>query len=383
VKSFARIFSLLIILLAAAGGPCALAQRHELNVDVDSDAGNFLAIAMDVDDVAKRIALYEQFTKEHPKNDAIPWILEQLQTLYIETKQPDKAIDAGDRLLAADPEDVEAAMINVKLAEEKKDAALTAKWKERVAHVSARVLVTSTETQRGGRTDEVFTERFEIAAQLQGAQDAALYNRAVAEPDPHKRLAILDDLMKKNPAPELGRQIEMFYYVCYRDTNNPAKALATAEKIITYDQTREDILYFVASTYFRQKREHQRVLVYCAKLLALMATKARPSHITEANWVNQKNVILQQANFMSAVVQMNREHFPEADRFFRAALPYARGNNQLTSNILSSLGWCNYQMKVPLEAIRFYQECASMPSPYQEQAAKSILAIKSEFGLVE
>ncbi len=40
----------------------------------------------------------------------------------------------------------------------------------------------------------------------------------------------------------------------------------------------------------------------------------------------------------------------------------------------------NYQMKVPLEAIRFNQECAAMQSPYQEQAAKSIPAIKSEFG---
>ena len=55
-----------------------------------------------------------------------------------------------DRLPVADPEDVEAALINVKIAEERKDAALTAKWKERVAQVSARVLVTVTETQRGG-----------------------------------------------------------------------------------------------------------------------------------------------------------------------------------------------------------------------------------------
>ncbi len=378
-----RFVSLLIVLLAVAAVPRAMAQRHELNVDVDSDSGNFLAIAMDVDDVAKRIGLYEQFTKQHPKNDAIPWILEQLQTLYIEMKEPGKAIEAGDRLLAADPEDVEAALINVKVAEEKKDAALAAKWKERAAAASARVLVTATETQRGGTSDEIFAERVELAAQIQGAQDVALYNKAVAERDPQKRLVILDDLAKKSPAQDLSRQIDMFFYVCYRDTNNTAKALAAAEKILTYDQTHEDILYFLANTYFRQKREHQKVLGYAAKMLALMATKARPPHISEANWINQKNLILQQGNFMQAVIQMNRDHFAAADKFFRAALPFARGNNRLTANILSSLGWCNYQMKVPLEAIRFYQECARLQGPYQDQAAQSILAIKSEFGLAQ
>lgn len=360
----------------------AIAQRHELDFDLDTEEGNFLVTSMD-EEITKRIPLFEQFVKEHPKHASAAWVLEQLQELYMQTNQPDKAIDAGDRLLLVDPEDLDAAMINVKIAESKKDAALVSKWKGRISTLSAKVFVTASETHHFGKFEDAVAERPDVSAQKQDSQDVALYNKAVAETDPNRRLALLNSLSKRKPSEELTRRIRLFFYICYRDTNESGKALGMAETILVYDQSREDILFFVADKYFRQKREPEKAMAYCAKIAVLMNTKSKPAYMSNADWVNQKNILLQQANYIPGVISINLGRFAEADRFLRATLPYARGNPRLIANILNCLGWANYRMKIPLQAIQFYQECAGIASPYQEQAKNSVLSIKSEFGLAQ
>src|SRR5713226_7258095 len=131
VNSYAKLLSMLF-LAAMALQPPAFAQRHELTVDLDTEDGNFIVTSMD-EEVPKRIILFEQFLKEHPKLDNVPWVLEQLQELYLQTNQPEKSINAGERLLVADPEDLEAAMMNLKTAESMKNASLITAWKARIS----------------------------------------------------------------------------------------------------------------------------------------------------------------------------------------------------------------------------------------------------------
>src|SRR5215467_5632291 len=104
-------------------------QRHKPpDVDTEKPEGKLLQEIGQENDVAKKTALMEQFVQQHPKGDATTWVLEQLQTAYIKAGDPDKILSAGDRLLAADPDDTEGALQNLKAAEAKKDAALIKKW---------------------------------------------------------------------------------------------------------------------------------------------------------------------------------------------------------------------------------------------------------------
>ena len=63
--------------------------------------------------------------------NATPWVLEQLQGIYVKANEPDKIIAAGDKLLALDPDDPEAALQCLKAAETKKDAAAIKKYSRR------------------------------------------------------------------------------------------------------------------------------------------------------------------------------------------------------------------------------------------------------------
>ena len=64
----------------------------------------------------------------------------------------------------------------------------------------------------------------------------------------------------------------------------------------------------------------------------------------------------------------------------RTALPLI-GDDQLRAAVLNDLGWANYRMQNAVEAVKFYAQCATIKSSLQEQAAKSVLSVKSEYHL--
>src|SRR5215831_10912492 len=113
-----------VIVLCLAFTLAAFGQRHKLEVvDVEKPEGKLLQQLMQENDAAKKAALMEQFAQEFAKAEQAPWVLEQLQALYVKAGDSDKIIAAGDKLLALDPEDPEAALQCLKASEAKKDAA--------------------------------------------------------------------------------------------------------------------------------------------------------------------------------------------------------------------------------------------------------------------
>src|ERR1043165_1062291 len=101
----------------------AFAQRHKQPEEVDAEKpdGKLLQQIMQENDATKKAGLMEQFATEFAKNESTPWILEQLQGLYVKANNPDKIIATGERLLAIDADDPEAALQALKAAEGKKD----------------------------------------------------------------------------------------------------------------------------------------------------------------------------------------------------------------------------------------------------------------------
>ena len=115
----------LVIFIAFA--VAAFGQRHKLEVvDAEKPEGKLLQQCMQESDPAKKTALMEQFAEQYPKLEDTAWVLEQLQTYYAGANQPDKTIAAGEKLLAMDPDDPDAALQCLKAAEAKKDLAQTA-----------------------------------------------------------------------------------------------------------------------------------------------------------------------------------------------------------------------------------------------------------------
>ncbi len=381
VQRYIRKYHLLpwvICLLAALLAQTAFAGiNKKLVIKADTPEGNFLALISLETDYDKRLALIGQFTVMFPKSESIGWAYSQIQDANIRDGHWDQAIQAGDKLLELDPDDLEAARYNLQAAKSKDDKALVKKYAEMNEAIAQRVVTAPVVTDD---PDEAATQkkREELAAGMLAQREYALYDQALNAADPQKKIALLDQVLQLNPHTRYLNDVLLSYFLAYKQLNDAPKTLAAAEKVLARDQSHEDVLLFVADYYFRRKEEPRKVLEFCDKIVALMNSKKKPRALSDTEWNHQKALYGGLAHYMAGSVHVNDEQYESADRSLRLALPLLQDNTTYVPAVLSSLGWANYQLARYSEAVRFYKQCLPFGGVYKEQAEKNLAAIKAE-----
>ncbi len=356
--------------------------NKKLVVKPDTPEGNFLELINLETDYDKRLALIEQFTTMFPRSESIGWAYSQIQDANFRDGHLDKAMQAGEKLLELDPDDLEAARINLQAAKAKDDKALIKKYATLTESIAQSVVMTPAVSDD---PDAAATQkkREELAAGMLAQQEYTLFDQALNTADNQKKLKLLDQLLQLNPHTRYLSDVLLSYFLAYKQLNDNAKALAAAEKLLQRDQSHEDVLLFVADYHFRRKDETRRVLDYCDKIVVLMNTKRKPAALSDSEWSHQKALYAGMAHYMVGAVHVNEEQYDSADRSLRLALPFLKDNNTFLPAVLSSLGWTNYQLAKYSEAVRFYKQCLPFGGVYKEQAEKNLAAIKAEHSVEE
>ena len=118
-----------LILAGALLGGSLLAQRHRLGqINTETEEGKLLQAIGSEEDAGRKLQLMESFVQKHEKHEASGWVWAQLQSAYLKANNHDKALQAGEQLLARDAMDLEAAYANLKASEGRKDADGVIKW---------------------------------------------------------------------------------------------------------------------------------------------------------------------------------------------------------------------------------------------------------------
>jgi tetratricopeptide (TPR) repeat protein len=365
-----RTLIILTVLAAAAFG-----QRHKMeDVDAEKPEGKLLQQALQETDASKKAVLLEQFAQQFPKSEGTPWVLEQLQGIYVKAGDSDKIIASGEKLLALDPGDVEAPLQNLKASEVKKDLPGIKKWAE-VTSANARKIASTPQPKDADAVDSWKSE-VDYAKQVDPYTDYALYRVAAEARDPKVAIEFIELLETHNPKSEYVPKLQNQLFVAYRQAGANDKALAMAEKTLATDQTNEDMLLVVTDSYSRAKTNPDKVHEYSAKLVELMASKPKPEGMSDADWAARKNLITGLAHYMSGALYYRETKFPQTDKELRAALPLLGANQDIKAESLYYLGFANYKMDKPQDAAEFYRQCAAIKSPFQANATKNLQAIK-------
>ena len=330
-------------------------------------------------DPAKKQAMLQDFVQKFPDSHLAGWAWAQLQAAFLQAQDYDKTIEAGEKSLAASPDNVEVAYNNLKASEAKNDADGVVKWSAATSEAARKEIATA----KPGAADQA---RVDYAKQVDTYTEYSVYAAALKTQDPAKIIALTESLEKRNPdSPYLGKAYGL-YLNALRSTKQNEKAGAAAIRELQRDPSNEDAL-LVAADYSMQQKNTDKTLQYSTKLTQVMQSKTKPEELPEADWQKKKQTLLAVGFWMQGAAYNTQTHYADADKALRQALPLAKNDNRLLPMVLFQLGMADFQLgksskssAMMKDALKFSQQSAALSSPVQTEAQNNVKAITKALG---
>jgi hypothetical protein len=364
-----------IVIVAVLTVLPALAGRYKLNIDPETKEGYILQQIKQERTPAKKLTMMVQFVEEFPKDENVPWVVEQLLPFYTEEKAWDKVIAAGEKLLSVDAKDQDAAYSCLRAAEALNNPDTLRKYST-LAWKTAD-LITESPKPKDPAEVALWQKQSEDARNLKLYAEYAVY--ALSKAGGEKKEEYLQALEQLNP--------RSVYLIAARQQEQKANMTIPAIlEGLDKEPHNPDYLAILAD-HFMRVNDLQKAMLYSGRLIQAFDGNFKPENMALKEWTAKRDRYIGQALWMNGIMSSVLGSYHQADRSLRAALPYMRANPNLLSAGLYHLGYVNYRLAEKgepnrvFEAIKFNQECAAIKGAYQEQATKNIAAIKSEYNL--
>jgi len=363
----------------------ALADRHKLDVDPESDDGILLQHIQQEPLLARKLALLEKYVTQFPHATSIAWVYEQLLPIYKDAMDYPKVIAYANALLAVDPDDLDAAHDALRAAEATGATELIRIFAQRAWDTAAKAI----QAKKPSDPDDVadWTKQIEFANQVLAYSEFVMATQAADEPDASKRTELIQALQTRNPQSRFLANTKK-QTVIDLATLNPQKAVALAEQGLLSDPDNEDFLMTVADYNMSREKDLPKVLNYALRILDLIQKKPKPDSLTAVEWEKKKVKFLGWANWMAGVIYGKQSRYSQSDRYLRAALPYVLEDTRLLAAAYFYLGYDNYAMAGELgdkgralEAVKFSKLCAAIDGPYRPLARQNLAALRSEYNI--
>ncbi|HEY1205623.1 MAG: hypothetical protein ABSH46_08320 [Bryobacteraceae bacterium] len=372
-----------VFLAIVLSAPLALAQRHSLTaISPDAPEGRMLQQIQQELDTATQLSLLEQFAAQYPKNENIAWVYDQLIAAYAKAGQSDKVLETGQKLLAIDAGDVATAQQCLKAAEAKKDPELVLKWSVTASDAARKVL----KSPQPAAEDEVEAWKRDVdyARQVDIYTDYSLYAALLQSTDPKVRIELGEALQTRSPQSEYVPKLSQPLFLAYMQAGQSDKGIAFAEKCIGANQASEEMMLAVAQSYM-DKKLADKAIAASEQAIQSADAKQKPEGVADADWQTWKTQIKGRASWIAGVSYAAQSKWAVADKSLRAALPSVQGDKNMLAEALFFLGLANYriaesgQTERAGDALRFSEQCAGIPGPYQVPARTNVRAIRAKY----
>src|ERR1700678_719198 len=379
IPAFAMLLALLLV------GEARGADRHKLDVDPETLDGILLQRIQQEPTLPRKLALLEKYVVEYPKTTSVPWVYEQLLSIYMEASQWDRVIATADGMLGADASDVESPYDALKAAEAQNNPELMTTYAELAWDNASRELQGPKPSDPDDLPD--WTKRMTFDQEALDYSEYALATLAAAQTNDLKRAELVLVLQERNPHSKF-LAIAKKPTVIELATLNPQKAIQLAEEGLLKDPDNVDFLMTVADHDMSLEKNLPRVLAYSLHILDLVQGKPQPSDITPAEWEKKRAKFTGWASWLAGVVYAKQARYGLSDRYLRVALSYIHEDHRLLAAAYFYLGYANYALASELadkgraiEAVKFSKECADMDSPFRSLALKNLEALRNDYNV--
>ena len=369
-----------IALALSAFTATAAEPRHPDPVlDPSSLEGILFARIRTEPDDQNRLVLLKDFAFVYPKSKALRWVLESIHSIYLERKDYRASMEAGDRVMKWFPSDLDTPLICLKTAETVNDFELTRRYAYEIwKRASWR------RKSPGADGDE--------AREAMDKAELALATLALQSSSPALRQEAMSTLARLNPEslylPTAANSTADRTAVGVSVRPQPSVPPAIKDNPFQLDLEKEDVLLAEAERLTRRGDSYPKVLDYSRRLIKMLQSQTGPSDgLSIEDWKARRERRLAAAHFMSGMASTVLGQYSAADRDLRAALPALQSNRPALGLTLYSLGYVNYRLaedgdrKRVFDALKFNEQCATIPGPYRDQAARNNESIRVYYNM--
>jgi hypothetical protein len=284
---------------------------------------------------------------------------------------------AGAAVVAA--QDLDTNYQTLQEAVAKKDVATIKKLAAETSAMARQEIAKPDETD-----PDALKKRLEDLHAIDTYTEYALYATA-AQSEPPVMVDLIATLEKQNPKSKYLDLGYGPYLAALAKAGSAAKIPEIADKALANFPENPYLLDPLARN-AASHGQNDRTIAYSTRIIALWNSHPKPPEgMSEAEWNRERDATLGPSYYMAGLAYAGTSHPVDADKYLRAALPYAKGNPTTYATALFNLGLANYQYgKMTmnkariLEGAKFSEQCAGIQGSMAQQAWKNAQVMKAE-----
>jgi len=370
----------LTIFFSAATGSAQHIGKY-VPVSAGSDADHAMAEINAATDPAQKLALIDKFAAGPGQGNMALVANELYVNYYLAQKQYEKVFEYGEKTLAIDPLNIDAAVNMVRGASEKGDV-------EKLLAYGAKTQDILTAYQASPAPPNVAADTWERqkSQAIESNRDniryvqQAVYNGAYQTADPAKRADQLLRFAKTFPDSEYTLTALGVAASSYQQAQNAPKMLEVGNALLAKDPNNLGMLLLVSDYYGEKGEQLDKAEAYAQKAAKLADSASRPEGVTEDQWKQQ--TALQKGLALSTLGQVNlqKKNNTQAIQNFQAAAPLLKSNDVGYARNEYRLGFAFINLKNFPEAKAAFTAAASVNSPYKQPAQDKIKTLPAGAG---
>lgn len=270
----------------AAQTPCV-----GLSVVANTPEDQLMLAVNGADKPEEQVAALEKFTQEHADSKFMPCVNEYLTSTNVKLNNFDKAIEYGEK-------DVAANYLNLNLAINLLKAYVGAGKANDPAFdliVKAPGLIKTEMTpSKPTNVSDADWQKMQEEAAASAKDDRAFMEYAFFQllprvTDANKRVQYLDGFMQAYPDTTNTGQVNFQYFVAYAMQNNMVKADEYGEKAVAADPSNIVALNLLADSYATRQTNLDKAATYARKALDQATTMKKPEGVSEEQFKIEQN----------------------------------------------------------------------------------------------
>jgi tetratricopeptide (TPR) repeat protein len=376
----------------AVGSPLeAQTPCPSFSVVVNTPEDELMLAINGADKPQDQIAALDKYSKDHADSKFTPCVNEYYTMTYLKMNNYDKAIEYGEKDLAANYLD-----LNL-LSNLMRAYVASGKVSDSVLDAVMKVpdeIKTEMNPSRPPNANDADWQKIqqEAAQQADDSRAFAVYAFFQLMPrvaDATKRIDYLDKFTKAFPDAETkyAAQINNAYFQAYQLANNADKALEYGEKAIAADPNNLMVCNAMAYTYAIVKRSNlDKASEYARKALTLGEAMKKPDGVSDADFKNEQDNQLGMAHltlgYVSFLKAGKSRRVGPAIQELKSAADLFGGNPGLRGQALFYLGNA-YEFEYPANhgaAIEALSKASGLAGPWQSSAKELLGKVRKAAG---